>query len=219
MSQHRKKHIVTLVCALIFLLGTSFAFAAPSADFPPDPIDPHPRPRENDSPPADFHESTRITPAPGFSDPSEESPVIATRRLAQEATFISLGIWEGSVVDQGLNDNLVYVRIGKSIYDQPSIATEFTFDMTTQGYFGWSTGYKFLQDLGRNYEPYLKGAIAALYATNEGLGTFITWQRYQIRGEIGCDDLFEMGRSLRGELGLSWSGYGIGVYGGLGYAF
>lgn len=212
---------MTLVCTLIFMLSSPPSAAAPSTDFPPDPIDSglHPRPKEPTTPRTDLMESTQITTTPGMVTTNGDTPLIPTRKLTDEAVFLVTGLWRGSVVDNGLNDNIAYFRIGKSVYDGPTLANEYTLDLSTSGNFGWSAGYKFLQDLGKNYEPYLKVALGALYASNERLGTFINWERYQLRGEIGCDDLFQMQRSLRAELGVSWSGYGMGLYGGLAYAF
>jgi len=223
MAQHSKNYILTLVCILFFM--PLLAHGAPSTDFPPDHIDSglHPREQDKENTSADFLESTRITPQSGKIENipalSQEMPIIATRKLSHDAIFVGTGVWLGSIVDNTQNDTINYFRIGKSVYDSAKLAEEYTLDLTSTGYFGWSTGYKFIQDIGQHYEPYLKIAMAALYSSNEKIGTFINWERYQIRGEVGCEDLFERGRSLRAELGFSWSGFGGALYVGGNYAF
>jgi len=223
MSQHSKNYILTLVCVLFF--ASPKVHAAPSTDVPPDQIDSglHPREGQEKSTETDFSHSIQITPVesehPFKIKDNDDPPIIATRKLTDEATFVSLGIWMGSVIDNSLNDSITYIRIGESVYRTPQTGYEWTIDLASSGNAGWSTGYKFLEDLGKNYEPYMKVAIGALYSASEGIGTVINWQRYQLRGEIGCEDLFERNRRYRAELGASWSGFGVGVYVGTSLAF
>ncbi len=223
MYQHSKNYILTFVYVLFFI--PFLAHAAPFTDFPPDQIDSglHPKPKEEPRPRTDFSESTSITPTnsplPKEFNSTGEIPIIPTRKLSQEAIFFTAGMWVGSVVDNSMSNSITYLRIGKSVYDIADTATEYTLDLSTSGNFGWSAGYKFLQDLGKFYEPYMKVAVGAFYSGGQIPATLIDWQRYQLRGEIGCEDLFNRSRSLRTELGFSWSGFGAAVYLGASYAF
>jgi hypothetical protein len=116
-------------------------------------------------------------------------------------------------------DILFYYQIGRSWYEGAQFASELSFEGTSNGLFGFTYGYKWLQQLGEWNEPFLKVAVGGLFNPTESFATFVNWKRYQLRFGAGFDDLFHLARQLRLEAGFNWSGYGISVYGGFNYAF
>ncbi len=166
--------------------------------------------------------TTNSSPDPILAKGTNQSPgesIIPTRKLGDQAFFVASGLWAG-VITHSLPSNLVvYLRFGKSLYEEFDKASEYTFEVINSGGFGGSVGYKYLQDIGFQNEPFFKVAMGAIYQNSQLPVAFVNWRNYQLRGEIGFDDLFSLSRRLRGELGFSLSGAGGSIYIGGSLAF
>jgi len=198
-----------------------FGNAAPESSETPKQIstDPVLKKGELDKSTSTLEDSMILTPTEAPPAELGEDPLLPTRRLAYEANFVGGGLWMGSIRAFEVNDNLLFMTIGQSTYDEAQRAREWTFEFTSNAMFGGSYGMKWLQSLRSYYEPYLKVSLGGLFSTGESFGTFINWKRYQVRGAIGADDLFSLGRRVRCEASLIYSGFGISLSISGSYAF
>ncbi|GIL18459.1 MAG: hypothetical protein BroJett040_22100 [Oligoflexia bacterium] len=219
MRLHSLFHFLTLV----LVLGISSAgFSAPESSFIPEAADPKKVLIPNDqistenTTPLDSTQPSQTAPPP---EGKSEGPLVATRRAALQTHTITLGYWSGPLTAFDEYEHQYYAGYVGSFYRDAQLAQELTLEGTQSGLLGWSAGFKWIQDLGRNYEPFYKVALGALYKPGEGIGTLINWNRYQVRASVGVEDLFRFRRHFRGELGGTWSGLGLTYFVNLGYAF
>lgn len=198
MSVHRKSAILTL--SVILGLGGMNAWAIPNTDIPPDPINASPQGRDPDI-------------------KEYDSPILQTRRLSKYAQALGAGAWIGSLAANGSSDSVSYFRYEQTYYDRAMFAHEYSLMFTSNSMIGFNAGFKKLIELNSHYEPYMKIAAGALYQPSESFATLINFQRYQLTGEIGLEDLLRCRRSLRIEVGVTWSSQGLSEFAGMLYAY
>lgn len=220
MRLHSLFHFLTLV---LVLTVNSISLSAPETSFTPTSADPkkvltpqEPQAHHENVTPLDSAQPTQTLPPPPGKD---EGPLVPTRRAALQTHTIALGYWAGPLTTFDEDQYQSYLSYIGSFYHSAQLAQEISIEGTQTGLLGWSAGYKWIQDLGRNYEPFYKFSLGALYSPSEGIGTLINWNRYQVRVSVGLEDLFKLKRHFRSELGGTWSGLGLTYYVNVGYAY
>jgi hypothetical protein len=222
MKHHRKNNFLTLVLTILLCQGISrTSSSAPLTNAPPKDIQAKDslNPRDTSATEKEIKDSVQVTPTKPPPEGLGDDPLIPVRNLAKAASTIGGGVLVGTYLDPTRSDIWLYSQMGRSWYEEAQMASEVSFEATMNGFFGFTYGYKWLQQLGEWNEPFFKLAVGGLFNPGENFATFINWKRYQVRFAAGFDDLFHAGRQLRLEAGMNWSGYGISIYSGFNYAF
>ena len=191
MRQHRKNHFLTLVLtALLGILYSPYSYSLPDSAQTPKTISTSPvlKKKEIEKTTPDIQDSLSITPTEAPPPELGEDPLLPSRRLAKYASTLGTGLWVGSLSRFESTEGVLLFSTGVSHYEEAQFAKEWSFEFTSNSMFGFSYGYKWLQNLRQYYEPFYKVSLGGLFMPSENFGTFINWKRYQIRGSIGLDD-------------------------------
>lgn len=221
MSRHRKNDFLTLVLTSLLMFTSIPSLAAPEAAEIPQSISTKPvlKKEEPDQKKSVQEDSLSVTPTAPPPAELGEDPLVATRRLAKNASFVGGGLVMGSISQFNVSENMLLFSLGQTHYREAQRATEWTFEFASSILYGGSYGYKWLHDLGGSYEPYSKISLGGLFSVNESFGTFVNWKRYQLRASYGFEDLFSMGRRVRCEGTIAYSGFGFALFLSGSYAF
>ncbi len=148
---------------------------------------------------------------PAEVDPIESTPsdelILPTRKFAYKAVLAGFGFWFGNFTENPPGTT-VYGQLAFSFYQRERVGYDMGLELLQTGHLGVFATKKWLFQILKNYEPYFSVGGGALFKPSEAIGSLININRYQIRLNAGLEDVFELRRRLRSELGL-----GIGLLG------
>jgi hypothetical protein len=184
-----------LVHFLTLVLFSCTALASPDSTISPKEIDTNPS-------------------SPWLQEGAELIPV---RKNAEHSFSVSLGSMNGILIDDGENRNTSYLAIEQTNYNQDFTAQNYGIELSQIGVVGLHWDFRTTWALGKYYEPCYQWGVGAIYKPPEGLGTFITYQRYQARFGLTFEDFLSLQRRLRLEMMGGLSALGFSAFVQLGF--
>ena len=163
-----------------------------------------------------------IAPDPVNFDPTREEldlTILRTRQKSTQASVLALGVWQGNFIFTNSFDSNLYLRWMQEVARSSENSEFYDLNLTTAGLWGWNWGMNHLFEIGHDFEPSIGGSFGALYASGEGLGTIINWQRYGLTLELGFQDFLQWQRRLRVNVDIRWSPLGFAYSINTGYSF
>lgn len=123
----------------------------------------------------------------------------------------------GNLVDKDQNRSTNFLSLTQTNPNVDLTSQNFGFEATELGLVGAHWGFRNLLTLGEWFEPYYQYGVGALYKSQEGLATFINYERYQARASVGFEDFFHLRRQLRFDVTVAYSPLGLSYQAGLSY--
>ncbi|PWU21586.1 MAG: hypothetical protein C5B49_02360 [Bdellovibrio sp.] len=195
--------------------------AAPNEPSPPPPLKSRtvqenepgsPRPYELDS--VELRDDRQVPHQVGSFGPSANEihthDLLPTRVVRSHSRSVLAGFWSGSIQDSP-SSTAVGMSLDFQNTNSDETAQDYGLTVLATSYIGLHWDFQWNCCLGAHWEPYWGVGVGSLWSPSEGLGSFINLNRYQVRGRIGLEDLFHLGRRWKLESVLQWSPLGFSV--------
>lgn len=192
--------ILTLVlCVAGILLGVT-AIAAPLMPVPESSLRPEvKRKAETDSPRGFELDSVAPSQIPGeIPPPLSEARMEATRVVRTQSRSLLLGFVSGAI-EETEPQTLSLLTLNFQNDNQNETAQSYGLTITNSSAWGLHWDTHSYCCMGEKAEPFWGVGIGSFYDSHEQLASLVNIERYHLRARLGFEDLFGLGRRLRGE--------------------
>ncbi len=160
-----------------------------------------------------------IDTKPLNSNENSGAKLIAYRKKSQKTLTAALGGMSGTLVDDSEIRSSRFLGLSQTNYNHDMTAQNFGLELLENGQVGAHLGFRKSIVWGDWFEPYVQWGVGSLFKTSEGPGSLINYQRYQARLHFGFEDLFNLKRNIRADIGIAQSPIGFSYQYSIGYVF
>lgn len=112
-----------------------------------------------------------------------------------------VGAGEGVFDTSKIRKNLTLFSVGKTHYQENKTAYGYSIELSSEEVIGLESNYRWIFSDFIGGEPYLGTGLVLMLEPEDQLGNFIDYKRYYVQGTLGLDNLFQMRRMFKVELG------------------
>jgi hypothetical protein len=162
---------------------------------------------------------SKINSGPKSPWQNEGETLIASRNDIPHSLTLGFGLMIGPLVDQGENRSSSFVGISQTNQNHTLTAQDYGIELSQIGMVGAHWFFRTPLYIGRVYDAFYQLGAGALFKPQEGLGSFINYERYQARAGCGFENFLNFNRKLRVETQAALSPLGFSLFLALGYNF